>query len=529
MIARVTHAPQADAPKPASRTPHGAASKPAQPAVDATGQPPMPDGRTAGDGPSGRPRQEPASGPTDALLELLKLERSIREVNTVAEVAHLVANDGRKLVRAGQAFVFQRRRGRWRVLAVSSLSAPDRNAPLIAAMTACVEKLARDRTKTRSKTDSGDPASDDAKECALDEMLQATQAGAGDDATRRADPADSPALYPYANGLWLPLKSRGGRTFAGLLLARGVPWTEHEIVVGKRIVATMAHAWLALEPRAAAGAPRFNRRWIGAGIALLVAAVGAVPVPMSALAPFEIVPKDPFIVAAPMDGVIETVPIAPGAEVAPGTVLVTYADTVLRNRAEVTGRELTVAEARLKRAQQLAFGDMEGRRQLAIARAERDVRSAEHAYAQEMLAQTVVRSSLRGIAVFNDRKDLIGRPVKTGERLMNLAQDGEVVARIEMPVADVALLNIGADVKLFLDADPIRPRRATLKRADFEAGEHSGGTVSFRATAELASGGETEAPRLGGRGTAQVFGGDVPLAFYLLRRPITAVRQWLGL
>ena len=35
-------------------------------------------------------------------------------------------------------------------------------------------------------------------------------------------------------------------------------------------------------------------------------------------------------------------------------------------------------------------------------------------------------------------------------------------------------------------------------------------------------------PRIGARGTAQVFGATVPLAFFLLRRPIAFARQTLG-
>ena len=36
------------------------------------------------------------------------------------------------------------------------------------------------------------------------------------------------------------------------------------------------------------------------------------------------------------------------------------------------------------------------------------------------------------------------------------------------------------------------------------------------------------APRIGLRGTARIYGGDTTLFYYLLRRPITAARQWLG-
>ena len=36
-------------------------------------------------------------------------------------------------------------------------------------------------------------------------------------------------------------------------------------------------------------------------------------------------------------------------------------------------------------------------------------------------------------------------------------------------------------------------------------------------------------PRIGLIGTAKLHGSRVPLVYYALRRPMTAVRQWLGL
>ncbi len=52
--------------------------------------------------------------------------------------------------------------------------------------------------------------------------------------------------------------------------------------------------------------------------------------------------------------------------------------------------------------------------------------------------------------------------------------------------------------------------------------------LAFRVIADLAAT-DTPPPRLGARGTAQLFGDRVPLGFYLFRRPISALRQRIGL
>jgi hypothetical protein len=36
-------------------------------------------------------------------------------------------------------------------------------------------------------------------------------------------------------------------------------------------------------------------------------------------------------------------------------------------------------------------------------------------------------------------------------------------------------------------------------------------------------------PRLGIRGTAQLYGDRVPMIYYILRRPVAFLRQWVGL
>ncbi|MEM1306434.1 MAG: hypothetical protein AAGG99_02820, partial [Pseudomonadota bacterium] len=117
-----------------------------------------------------------------------------------------------------------------------------------------------------------------------------------------------------------------------------------------------------------------------------------------------------------------------------------------------------------------------------------------------------------------------------------LADPAKVQAEIFVPVADGGVLSSATDAKLFLDSDPLNPRTATITRADYEARAHQGDRVAFRVLARIEPKSQTTTPsqtdaavRLGVRGTAQVYGAPVALGLYLFRRPITAVRQWIGL
>ena len=81
-------------------------------------------------------------------------------------------------------------------------------------------------------------------------------------------------------------------------------------------------------------------------------------------------------------------------------------------------------------------------------------------------------------------------------------------------------------VRLFLDADPVNPVEATLESASFYAQEQAGGELAFTAFATLDD--QKNLPRIGARGVAKLYGQDAPLAFWLLRQPVTALRQLSG-
>jgi HlyD family secretion protein len=160
--------------------------------------------------------------------------------------------------------------------------------------------------------------------------------------------------------------------------------------------------------------------------------------------------------------------------------------------------------------------------------AEHALKIAERNFARDMFERATVNASRPGVALYSDKRALIGKPVTLGERIMQIADPEHVEVVIEVAVGDAIVLKSGARANVFLDSDPIRPREARVEFADYEAHVRPGNTLAFRVVAQLSdSGGER--PRLGVRGTAQLYGECVPLAFYLFRRPLSALRQWIGL
>lgn len=459
--------------------------------------------------PSPSPTTGPRSienAPNAGLLAFCKIEEDARNASTQQDLEFLIANETPRILRARQIFVFQAAGEGVRIAAISGMQSVDRSAPLVQRMNAVVRDLGR--------------------HSGLDQI--------SDLDCRNYDDSDGPSrdTYPFPALLWLPFLKRDQELLGGMLLASEQEWQPEQKNVGRRLAATFAHA-LALLHADARPRSRFslgglaNRRVILAASAAAILAL-ALPVSMTTLSPFEIVPREPFVVAAPIDGVIRTVLVDPSGVVKEGQPLVQLTDTVLRNRLDVAEQEMLVAEARLKRATQLAFEESRGRQELGLAMAEVKLKTTERDFARAMLEQGTIKATRSGVAVYSDKQALLGKPVAVGERIMLIGDPNQIEVAIDVSVSDAIALRPGARVKLFLDSDPINSREAKIVSADYMARVRPGNVLAFRVVAQL-SPGKAPLPRLGTRGTAQLYGHNVWLGFYLFRRPISALRQWIGL
>jgi hypothetical protein len=434
---------------------------------------------------------------------LLKLEEQAREVSDLESLQHFVVNQTRKINRARQIFLFVLpRSGKPKIAAVSGISSLDPTSMLIADVTRMLETLA-------AKTGLTAP---------LDFTLPAY-----------CEPnCDLVTSYPFREVAWVPFLTRAGRPFAGVLMTREMTWGAADLAISRRLCGTYAHAWRELQPASGHDKPGINSKTLRLAFAILAGVALLWPLPMTALAPVEIVATGATIVASPIDGVVETIEVDPNTPVKAGDVLVRFTDTLLRNRREIAVREVAVAQARVRQANLLAFSDPKGRHELAIAESELALKRAELDYASDMLEKSAIRASRDGIAVYADRKSLVGKPVVTGERLLEIADPLRVEARVDVAVADVIALKQDGAATLFLDVDPLRPLSGRISRADYKSRVSDGDVLSFRAFAQLNLDGKVP-PRIGLRGTAQIRGDIAPAGLVLFRRPISAARQWLGL
>ncbi len=435
-----------------------------------------------------------------ALQVLLRIERDARRAACVADLLYLVVNEVRPILGARQVFVLTDGAGRYTVAAVSSVTTVDREAPFVQWIEDVVARRVPSSAASTVRLDLADES---------------------------ASHGDHAEHYPFAQLLALPLADRAGRRLGLILLARETEWDEDACRIAERLAECFAHAWSG-HRRPPAALQRLRKPgFVAAAVAAGLVVLALTPTHVTALAPFEIVPDRPFIVAAFADGTIEGVAVQPNSTVAAGDVLYTTISTTLRDNLVIAERTVAVAEAKWKQLRQAAFLDASAKRDLAAAEAEYELRRAERDYARDLLDKTVTRAPRAGIAIFNDATDLLGRPVQMGQRIMQIADREHVMARIAVPVDDSIVLEDGARVKLFLDSAPLHAVEARLDHASHGAEMGENNVFAFRAEARLSA--DAAVPRLGVRGTAEVYGPRSSLLLYLFRRPLSYVRQHVGL
>lgn len=329
-----------------------------------------------------------------------------------------------------------------------------------------------------------------------------------------------------------PLHASDGAPLGLMLYARDEPWSDADLALLGAVHRHYAYCLAALKLKRPGPLGRLGRalasKWLWAlpllGLTMLI------PVRLSALAPAEVVALNSVAVAAPQDGVIHQFHVAPNAAVQAGDLLFSLDDTTLKSRRDVAAKGLTIARADALVFQQRAFDDVKSKGELAAAFGRVREKEAELALIDSALARIDVRADRAGVAVFADANDWLGRPVQTGERVLQLADPGDAGVLMWLPAADALNLEPGAPMKLFLHTQPLDPLAARLLQTSYQAVPSPEGVASYRLRAAFdAPAAGAAVPRIGLRGTARVSGDWSVLGYYVFRRPIAAVREWTGL
>lgn len=466
-----------------------------------------------------------------ATAAVARLEARARAANSTTELAFSIANDSFGLLGFRQALVLQGSGAQARLQAMSGLLVPAEDSPYLIWLRRTwpwVQESLKDKAGWLSS-----PALPDVslpKEGAAEVVDPRNEVGDS------PQPKASPEVVEGWKEWWpqgiyaLPLKRRDGVILAWVAFLMEQAPTALQLQALHHLAVQWGYCWEML-----GGKPRFSarERWQALGkkrhaVWAVLAVVCLLPIRQSALAPAEIVALDAVTIASPLEGVVKTFHVRPNQAVKAGEPLFSLDDTSLRNRLEVVTQSVAVADAEWMSASQKAFEDFGSKSELTQLYGRAQERRAELAAVQAQLSRIEVRAPHDGIAVYGTADDWLGRPVVTGERIMQVANPQSPGVLIHLPVADALVLDENALVKVFLTVRPLSPLTATVTETSYQASLSPDNVASYRLRATLHPDQQLDAARIGLHGTAKISGDWVPFSYYLLRRPLATLRAWSG-
>ena len=445
-------------------------------------------------------------GSVNSAVSLLELERQIRKADNRQQLAQRLVNDTLKLVAYDRAFLWSADKKKNAVTAVSNLSETTRGTPFAEWASSLCSTVQSDRGNTKGM-----------QPFALEPKSFEPQIAA------------NWAEFLPSEVVCVPIPSDIEERGALLVLARAEKWVDSEKRILSRLAETAGHALDALEN---AGKRQWlprrrpaSRKWL-TGVFVLGLAAMFIPVKLTVLATAEVVPVQPEAIRSPIDAVIQSLEVRANQAVKTGDILIRLDDTEIKTRLEVASREFDIAVAEQTQAQQSLIRDANASSRLSVLQSRRDSAQAEVDYLNTVAARTTIYAERDGIAIIADPDQLIGRPVRIGERIMTVADPRAVRVNAWLAVDDYVSLAEGTITELFLNTGGGANLVGHLTRVDYLTSESVDGVLGYKLVSEF-EGGQV-LPRIGQRGTLRLSGEEVPLGLYLFRRPWAAIRPWIG-
>ena len=435
------------------------------------------------------------------IARLIGLEKKSREARTQDELNFVVVNETRQIFDFINSYLLLKTpTDKYHVKAVSDLATVDRTAPLVT----FVENIINDQTSSNLK---------EIQNFEVDKISRSLK-------------IKKPKNIPD-NILLIPIFSpqRGLQGF--LITTRNEKFNDNEVELARHLSLTYGHAYNTfLTDFSIKDFFKKNftgkRSWI---IILSIIFILIIPIKITSTAPVEVVPKNPRLITAPFDGVVKNIIVNNNDKINSGDLLIQIEDTDLKNSFNLAKQSLQVAEKELLRSRQFSFSNNEEKARLAELMAQVDLKKAEVESTSERLKNSKIYADKDGIAIVDQKNNWQGRPVSVGEKIITIANPEKVEFLIWLPVKDSLIIQENTDVKVFLDINPIKPLKGKLKRASYQSSLSPEEVLSYQISASFEG---EEIPRIGLRGTAKIYGSRVTLFYYLFRKPITFVRQLIG-
>lgn len=332
---------------------------------------------------------------------------------------------------------------------------------------------------------------------------------------------------------WLPIEI-DGKLRLGL-------WIESDVTdeqMQRNPKEELAFLYTNLAPSFAAAWAKFDKNRFIKGLgrnrklrfyALLTALIVlfGVRVPLRVAAPCEVVASEPFVVTAPLDGIIDHVVVKPGQNIQTGDLLFEYDRRVPEEEYRTVQKQMEVAREELNRSMTLGLSDPKSLAEVQILKLKLQKEEIAYELAQKQKQKLDVEAEIPGIVVMDDPDEWRGRPVKVGEKVLSISDPAHTKIKLWVPESDNISIDSQIPLQITLNVTPDRNYKAKLSYIAFESQIGQGEVPAFQGEAEWDQ--PHEGVKLGLRGTAILYGEKVSLFYFLVRKPWSTFRHFTGI
>ncbi|MGM0519400.1 MAG: efflux RND transporter periplasmic adaptor subunit [Campylobacterota bacterium] len=439
------------------------------------------------------------------ISNLLQLEQNCRNAKNYDELKYIIVNETKRVLEYKQAFLFiESGKNSLKIDAINDLSSIEKSSVYIQSIEGITTKFykkSRDINKVQ-KLDFNDIDSYDKKN--IEEI-------------------------GYLNSLMIPLVLHKDDASVNyyLLLLKDSEFIYKEKEIARHLSKSLSYFLYAT--RKCNIKSKISFRGYYKYIVVLLVLCMFIPVKLSVLAPLEVIAKDAFIVTSPLKGAVKEIKVKPNEYIKKGSKVLQLDETDYKNSYILAKKDLQIIEARLKTAQQGSFYNSDYKANIDELKAQVQLAKSKLDFTKQQLDKTSVVARKSGVAILNNPSSWEGKPVIAGEKIFSIANKKEVQVEISLLVADALFLTSGAKIKAFLDNDPLNSWAATIKHISYEPELTSKNQLVYKITASFDDLNQNDTiPTIGLRGSAKIYSKEVSLFFYLFRKPITKLREYIG-
>lgn len=337
----------------------------------------------------------------------------------------------------------------------------------------------------------------------------------------------SPESSEGTSVLWMPIFSHD-RPALGLWLERwgNVPWKQEDIDLLKFLLTNYGAAWEKFDHRFSFS--KMIKKPLPYLAAALLLSLFLIRVPLRVVAPAEVVPRDPIVITAPLEGIIEEIKVTPGETIKKGQLLFEYDKRVPLQELRVAQKKVEIVESEVNRAIGQAQKDKKALAELAVESLKLKKEELELELAKYRASQLDVFAPDNGVALLDSPEEWHGKPVKIGEKVMVIANPLLTKVRMSVPEDDNVVLDMSKPIKVILNVSPEIGHPARMVYLSSFTHVSDKAVPSFIGEAEWI-GDPGEDVKLGLKGTAIIYGEKVSLFYWIVRKPWAYVRRFVGM